>query len=543
MNLADAASTDWTDPVHFVRPMPPSELSPAMSGLLLGRVAVAIEDAWSVPPIVSFTTGLGVASAATCGRYTVAKDTFTSFPLALYLAPLLNPGGMKSPVLSALSAPLRDAQKMTAQKADPEIADRMRHQQALAGALQAIERKMAAALANGTSIDDLRASAEVLQKELDGRDPGDFHGAFRPISFGSDATPEALVKRAASQGGRIAVLSAEGGLLENLAGRYSDTGSAKVEFLDAAFDGEPYEGSRVSDPGRDIAVPWASLLLVVQPDLANTMLNSAAMRTRGFLQRFWLFLPPNANYTVRTTMPALERRTMTVWNDAVVGIWGDDGLWPDWRRDVEVYMPRECRDLILRFEQEHIAPAFGRAADEGNALMQGWLGKVAMTTWRVAALLAQLEEPGTDRVGIEEARAAIDYAQLALAHADYLFAHGPSASTRSPRYRVLATLLRGSGGSEDVDPDVDADGPGGSGGIEDAHPGEFTKNWLFQTMKSQRWVTGADVIESVLQDLAGLGWVRFVAARTTEVGGRPREVWALHPEAKTRFAAMTGTKP
>lgn len=540
MNLDDLNSPQWEDPTPFVAPVPKSTLTTAMRNTLLGQVAMAVEDAWNVPAIVTFTTGLGVASATTCGRFTIQKDMFTEFPLGLYLAPLLNPGGMKSPVLAALSGPVKAAQVKTAEVLDPDIAERGRRLSAINGALQGIERSMATAMAKGQSTVDMEASAQVLQRDLAKVQNGhNFTSSFRPVSFGSDATPEAIVKRAGTQGGRIAILSAEGGLLENLAGRYSE-GSAKVEFLDAAFDGESYEGSRIGDTGRDIPKPWASIVLVVQPDVANTMLGSSAMRTRGFLQRWWFFLPPTASYTLRTTMPALPRAVMDPWEQAITSIWGTDHIgWPADR--VVMTMPPQSRELVEAMEVEHIAPAFARASDEGNALFQGWLGKAAMTTWRVSALLAQLETPRTKTVTTTATVAAVDYAEMALAHADHLLAHGPTASTRSPRYRVLAALVRSSEGIEDA---YIASADDGSGGIGDAFPdenGHFTKRDLFQRVKSQKWVTGADVIEAVLQELAGLGWVRFVVARTTEVGGRPSEVWSLHPDAKKHFAAMTGS--
>lgn len=530
----------WPDPVPFVTPAPPCALSPALASTLPGRIALAIEAKWSVPAIVSFTTALGVTSAATCGRFTVAKDINSTFPTALFLAPLLNPGGLKSAVLGALSSPLRAAQLKTAARLDPQISERMRRCSATTQALATMERKMAAALANGDPVTELEASAQALELTLADRDPGEFNAPFRPVSFGSDATPEALVKRAASQGGRVAVLAAEGGLLENLAGRYSDNGSAKVEFLQAAYDGEPYEGSRVSDGARDIPTPWASLLLVVQPDVAATMLGSTGMRTRGFLQRFWLFLPPTADYLARTSMPPLPSDLLAEWERVTVGIWGDDGF-SDWATPVVIQMPTGCRKKIEAFEQEFIAPTFARAADDGNALLQGWLGKTAMTTWRVAALLAQLEAPRTTRVSVTATAAAIDFAKMATSHAEHLFAHGPTAATRLPKFRVLAGLVRGIESIEDAAPGPDEARDDGSGGIEDAPGTEFTKNALYQHMRGQVWVTGADSIEAVLQDLGGLGWVRFVGPRTTELGGRPREVWKLHPDAKAHFTSMTGT--
>jgi hypothetical protein len=542
MSIKDANEPTWQRPRYFVAPTPSTEIGPAMSDTIVGSMAAAVRDAWGIAPVLTAGTALGVAAAAGCGRYLIAKDEFTHFPLSLYNAMLSDPGTLKSSLLGALSRELKGLQADYAAEWNSEIASRMREAEALTQALEKVKRDMATAYAKGNETTDLEAHAQGLQMQLEKVRGDQFTAPFRPISFGSDSTPEAIVKRAATQGGRIALLSAEAGVLENLAGRYSE-GNAKTEFLNSAFDGESYEGSRVGDDGRDIPNPWATLVLAIQPDALNIMLGSQTMRTRGFLQRWLLFHAPRGEYRPRMSMPVIDRQVQDEWDVAIADIWNA----ASWDRAPKVLsMTDEVKKHIEVFECERVAVAYAQAEEEGNALLMGWLGKIAMTTARVAGILTLLDDVPFDEievpVEVAAAEAAVEFANLALDHADYLFAHGPNAITRSPRYRVLEALVEGSVGSVGVDPDLDDDDREGSVGYVRVHGGEFSRRAVHRRFQDQGWCQSADDVEAVLLDLAALGWVQHLGRRTTDKGGRPRDMWAIHPDAITHHNAMTGKK-
>jgi len=537
MSITDANEPTWQRPHYFVAAAPSTEIGPAMSGTVVGSMAAAIKEAWGIAPVLTVGTALGVAAAAGCGRYVIAKDEFTYFPLSLYNAMLSDPGTLKSALLGALTRALKGLQADHAAEWNSEIASRMREADALTQALEKVKRDMATAFAKGTETTELEAHAQGLQMQLERVRGHEFTAPFRPISFGSDSTPEAIVKRAATQGGRIALLSAEAGVLENLAGRYSE-GNAKTEFLNQAFDGESYEGSRVSDDGRDIVNPWASLVLAIQPDALNIMLGSQVMRSRGFLQRWLLFHAPRGHYRPRMSMPAVDGQVQAEWDSAMADIWN---AW-HWDRGPKVLLlPDHVKKHIEVFECERVAVAYARAEEEGNALLMGWLGKIAMTTARIAGVLTLLEGAyEKTEVSVEAVEAAVEFAHLALDHADYLFAHGPNAITRTPRFKVLEALVEGSVGSVGVNPAAEDDDEEGSVGFVRVDAGEFTRRAAHRRFQDQTWCQSAEDVEAVLLDLAAAGWTKHLGKRTTDKGGRPRDVWALHPDAHAHFTSMTG---
>lgn len=534
MNIDDANTPAWDRPNYFVARTPCTDLGPAMADTIVGRMAEAVEQAWGIAPVLTAGTALGVAAAAGCGRYIIAKDPHTHFPLALYNAMLSDPGTLKSSLLGALTRELKARQADHAAEWNTEIASRIRESDALAQALEKVKREMATAYAKGTDTDDLEAHAQGLSMQLEKIQSDGFTAPFRPISFGSDSTPEAIVKRAATQGGRVALLSAEAGVLENLAGRYSE-GKAKTEFLNSAFDGEPYEGSRVDDD-RDVPTPWATLVLAIQPDALNIMLKNEIMRTRGFLQRWLLFHAPRGQYRPRMSMPTVASKVQAEWDQRIADIWGGH----EWNRGPKVLnLPEEVRFHIEVFERDRVAPAYARAEDEGNPLLMGWLGKIAMTTARVAGVLTLLEDAyGTTEVTVPATEAAVEMAHLALDHADYLFAHGPSAITRTPRYKVLEALAWSSVTSVTVDQDQADDDPDSSVTSVTVKDGQFKRRDLHRRFQGQTWCNNSEDVEAVLLDLAADGWVQRLPKRPG--AGRPSEFWALHPHAAEHFHAMTG---
>src|SRR5262249_48807937 len=92
------------------------------------------------------------------------------------------------------------------------------------------------------------------------------------------------------QGGRLAIISAEGGIFDVIAGRYS----ANIPHLDVWLKGHAGDPLRVDRKGRDpeyIPRPALTLGLMIQPDVLATIGRNTAFRGRGLLARFLYALP------------------------------------------------------------------------------------------------------------------------------------------------------------------------------------------------------------------------------------------------------------
>lgn len=107
----------------------------------------------------------------------------------------------------------------------------------------------------------------------------------------SDITPERLGTMLVETGGRIAFLSSEGGIFDQILGRY--TKEANVDLFMKTYTGEP---ERVSRTGRkDVYVenPLLTIGVTPQPSVLTDAGSKRQLRDRGCLARFLYLLPPS----------------------------------------------------------------------------------------------------------------------------------------------------------------------------------------------------------------------------------------------------------
>src|SRR6266700_4577607 len=108
-----------------------------------------------------------------------------------------------------------------------------------------------------------------------------------------DATPEILATLLAQQGGRIALLSPEGGVVGQMAGRYSGARvpGANLGVYLKGHAGDRLRIDRVGRPSEYVARPALTIGLAVQPEVLRTMAEIPELGGLGVLARFLYSLP------------------------------------------------------------------------------------------------------------------------------------------------------------------------------------------------------------------------------------------------------------
>src|SRR6185312_2641856 len=105
-----------------------------------------------------------------------------------------------------------------------------------------------------------------------------------------DITPEALGRLMAAHGERMAVFSAEGGIFETMAGRYSNG----TPNLDVFLKGHAADLLRIDRRNGPLVVmdsPTLTMGLAVQPDVLRALASKPGFRGRGLLAR-WMYGMP-----------------------------------------------------------------------------------------------------------------------------------------------------------------------------------------------------------------------------------------------------------
>jgi hypothetical protein len=133
-----------------------------------------------------------------------------------------------------------------------------------------------------------------------------------PRLVADDVTSEAAASLLAQQGGRLAVLSAEGGIFATLAGRYSN-GAPSLEVFLKGHAGDMLRVDRKGRPAEHVDHPALTLGLAIQPELLRDIARMPGFRGRGLLARILYSLPPN---TVGTRRPRNARPIPPAVSDA-----------------------------------------------------------------------------------------------------------------------------------------------------------------------------------------------------------------------------------
>ncbi|MEV7594398.1 DUF3987 domain-containing protein [Streptomyces sp. NPDC089922] len=162
-----------------------------------------------------------------------------AFPAHVYVVCALPPANRKSAVFALLADPLYEAEKKLQVTMAPAIVEaamtarlaKEAADNAAAKAAKADREKREDLIAEAIG---LAQTAEVLAVPVE------------PLLLADDSTSETVTSLIAEQGGRLAVMSAEGGIFDIIAGRYSGAPNMEV-FL----KGPPNTAS--GSPGRPAA--------------------------------------------------------------------------------------------------------------------------------------------------------------------------------------------------------------------------------------------------------------------------------------------------
>jgi hypothetical protein len=253
----------------------------ALPGWLGAMVAAAAEET-QTPPDLAACMSLAVLSTACGGRAVVAVRGRWREPVNLYTVTALPPGNRKSSIVAEVTRPLFTVEKLliedsTTVRAEAETTAKLARSAADKASARAASASTEEASALKAEAVALLAAAEQVQVPA------------RPQLIADDVTPENLASLLFEQGGRMAVISAEGGIFDIIAGRYSGTPNLEV-FL----KGHAGDTLRVNRQGRDpqhIEAPALTMGLAVQPSVFRDIAKAKGFEGRGLLARFLYSMP------------------------------------------------------------------------------------------------------------------------------------------------------------------------------------------------------------------------------------------------------------
>jgi replicative DNA helicase len=496
----------WAPPIPFGvagdLPAFPVEVLPSW----LGEYVAAVATATQTPPDLAGMLALAVLATVAAGAVEVKPRPGWREPLCLFVAVGMDAGARKSGVFTAMTRPVADFERDQAAAALPSITETATLRRI---AEQAAAQAEAAASRAPTSQQE-QARAEAIARTAEA---ANLIVPPVPRWLVDDATPEALAGLLATYG-RIALLSPEGDVFDQMAGRYNQSAGPNLGVYLKGHAGDLLKVDRRGRPPEYVERPCLTIGLAVQPEVLRGLAGRPGFGGRGLLARFLYSLPASLVGRRQPGAPpvpaavasryTLELQALAASLTAPAGPTSDQG-------PSLLVLDLEAAELLLAFERD-LEPRL--AAGSGDlAHLAGWAAKLAGATCRLAGLLHLASHLGDGWARPINAGTFAGAAQLA----DYLIDHA----------RAVFDLMG-------TDPRTD-DARWLLDWINRTNQAQFSRRDAHQAARG-RFRKATD-LEPALALLEEHGWLRRVDADPAGAkGGRPPSprflVNPLHPDTE-----------
>jgi replicative DNA helicase len=354
----------------------PVEVLPAW----LGQYVTAVATATQTPPDLGGMLAMAVLAAIAAGAVEIQPRVGWREPLCLFVAVGMDAGARKSGVFTALTRPLADFERDQATAALPAITEqatlRRIAEQAAAHA-EAAASKAPPELADDKQAEAIARAAEAANLTV----------PPVPRWLVDDATPEALAGLLAAYG-RIALLSPEGDVFDQMAGRYNKDAGPNLGVYLKGHAGDLLKVDRRGRAPEYIERPCLTIGVTVQPEVLQGLADRPGFRGRGLLARFLYSLPVSLVGRRQPGAPpvpealadryAVELHTLAASLTTTPASLAGDG-------PTVLTLEPAADELLLDFERRlepRLAPGTGDLAH-----LAGWAAKLTGATCRIAGLL------------------------------------------------------------------------------------------------------------------------------------------------------------
>lgn len=480
----DKEPEEWSAPVPLdeeVLPLFPVECLPPVMGDYVKAVAEAVQ----VP--VDMTAVAALVTCALCvqKKFLVKGKENWLEPLNLYALVVAPPAERKSAVMQAMTKFVHEYERDRNDFLKMDIERNRIKRNILSQAVKNLEGKAAKAAKDVTPEMVFAKQQELLGLEV-----------INPLRFlADDCTPEVLVSLLAENDGRMAVVSAEGGIFEILNGRYSQ--SVNIDVFLKAHAGDSIRIDRKGRPSEYIPHPALCVLLTIQPVVLDGLMSNNDFRGRGLTARF-LYSIPQSKVGSRSfdtpTIPHLYEVDFKAMIRSLLDI--EQGSTPQL-----IKLSPEALDLSAEFAARLEPQLKGELETIGD-----WAGKLHGAILRIAGVLhcvENREESGNVPITAQTMQAAIEIGNYFLAHAQAAYSlMGADEQVQGAKY-----ILRQ---------------------LEKEKYAEITRTQLTRLCKNR--FRKADDANPALELLEEYGYIRKVLREYKGTGRKPDPKYIINPQ-------------
>ena len=375
----------------------------------LGEMASAVSKFTQTPSAMSVMMILAILGAVLQRRFEVSPyDDEYHEPLAIWTMVTMPSGSRKSAVSTKLLDVLVAWEKSESDRKRNEI-------NRVFAAREVITKRIEQLKQNAGRIDDLTERAKI-QEEIAAQKDALPAEIFAPRLFSGDVTAERLQQLLVEQDERIAIISDEPGIFQNLAGMYS----GGMSSFDIYLKGHAGTSVRVDRAGRmaHLDKPALSMGLAIQPGILTDTGKAKRFRESGLMARF-LYAVPKSNVgqrDVRARNP-IPGDVSERWSDNIRALLS--GMVSPLGAPRVLVFDDAAQEALLKLSEEV-------EKDQGDggrfAHMADWTSKLPGAAARIAGLL-EIAVSGTNAVNVTATNAAhaVRLARLLIPHAEAAF--------------------------------------------------------------------------------------------------------------------------
>lgn len=481
------ATPQWEQPIPFTQhalpPFPVDAFPPALRDYVL-----AVAETTQTKVDMSATAALAVLALCQQGNFRIkGKDDWIE-PLNLFAVIVAEPSERKSAVINFMTHPVSRYESEYNQQHAAAI-ERSRMEKRI---LEKQQRNLEDQILKG------KAQMEDLQDislQLAG-----FREMMPMRLYVDDVTTEKLTSVLAENNGTAAVVSAEGGIFDMLAGIY--TKNVNIDVFLKGHSGDNIRVDRVGRNSESIMNPALTVLLAVQPSVLSGMMRNGVFRGRGLTARFMYCMPQSIVGERKYRTQPIPAEVSRCYEVLIRNLLEDD-------------IPQTPKLINLSPEADKLLESFACEVESKMkteyADIPDWAGKLVGAVLRISGLLCRAVNSHCSDFLDLSVSMVVDEETMAgaIAIGRYFTEHS----------RVAYSLM----GADDLvkQSQYALDGIVKNGLLE------FTRRDIMRICRSFKT---ADTVQPVLNHLADLGYVALKESENASVKGRPANpIYLVNP--------------
>lgn len=471
---------EWEQPIPLVEfKLPPFPVDALPSKVRAYVEAVA--EATQTPVDMAGTAALAILATCIQAKYRVQITEDWIEPTNLFTLIVAAPAERKSAIMNFISKPLRIYEDEYNDRHAAEIEKSITQKRALEKKLHITEEKYAKGEAERNEINEI--VEELLNFE-----------ELTPLRlYLDDVTPERLISVMEEHKGIGSIISAEGGIFDQLSGGMYST-KVNIDALLKGHAGDTIRIDRIGRKSESIQSPALTILLAIQPNVLAGLMNNSKFRGRGLTARFLYSMPASyigkRRYKTALIPKVAEDQYYSLINNLL-----DDDCNPTADDPAVITLSGEADKILEGFANE-LEPKLRTDYAE----FSDWAGKLCGAIVRISGILCRSENNGRFKLETEPLEVDGAMMQRAIALGRYYTDHARAAYSlmgADPIIRQCQYVL---------------------GVLRNIRQSELSKRDI---MRACRAIKKADELQLVLDRMCEYGYLAPISGEVRSGIGRP----------------------